>query len=59
MVCRRLDLNESKALHTASTSSRTSTALAIKGRSVEQTRARQSKEQGLGLPQSRNNHCAD
>lgn len=55
MVCRGLDGNESEALHPASTSSRTSPALAIKGRSLEQTRARQSREQGRGLPRSRNN----
>lgn len=48
MVCRHLDLNESEALHTASTSSRTSTALTIKGRWVEQTRARQSERTRSG-----------
>lgn len=49
MVCRRLDVNESEALHTASTSSRTSTALTIKGRWLEQTRARQSEKNKVGV----------
>lgn len=52
MVCRRLDLNESETLQTASTSSRTSTALAIKGRAVEQTWGRRCGEQGRGLPRN-------
>lgn len=58
MVCRRLDLNESEALHTASTSSRTSTALTIKGRWVEQTRAPTERENkvGVGPPRIRNKH---